>query len=118
VSRLEALEIIDWSPERKEKVKKTMHLEYMSSEESAEEEEEGGARRALFKVKELPWERKELRETKRTLDVNYLSTLSKRALYKRFKRVRGVSDSERPRPIDALRWAVRGKDKLHSPANK
>jgi hypothetical protein len=77
-----------------------MSVDYMSSEESAEKEEEGGARRALFKVKELPWEREELREAKRSLDRKYLSTLSKRALYKRFKRVRGLDVSERLHHID------------------
>jgi hypothetical protein len=93
-------------------------LDYMSSEDSAEAEEGDGGKRAIFKVHELPWERKELREAKRSLDSNYLSNLSRRALYKRYKRVRGCQIWGRSRPIDSLKWAVRSKDRLGSPCSK
>ena len=90
-----------------------MSYDYMSSEESEEEVEEGGAVRALFVVKVLPWERRELREAKRELDEEHCKGLSKRALYKRFKRKRDGC-SNRLRPVNAPRWAVRAKNKAFS----
>jgi len=82
----------------------------MSSEESGEELENDGAIRPVFTVKALPWERRELKEAKQSLDDEYRRSLSKRALYKRFKRNRdGLSN--RSRPLESLSWAVRPKNK-------
>ena len=86
MNREEALQRTGWTPDKKEKVQKVLLAEYMSSEESDEEEEQDGHKRQVFRVKPLPWERKELREVKRSLDQVHLQSLSKRALYKRYKR--------------------------------
>jgi hypothetical protein len=93
ISREEVLQTIDWTQKKKDKVQMALTLDYMSSEDSAEEEEGVGGKRAIFKVRELPWERKELREAKRSLDSSYLSNLSRRALYKRYKRARAPESS-------------------------
>ena len=104
--RSDALQKIDWSERKKEKVKKIMKREYHSSEESGEEE---GSKI----VRGLQWESEKLTTYKKSLDSFYFSTMKNSCNMKKVIRKAGVVSNRQP-PQGALQWTVSVNEEIEN----
>ncbi|XP_071841101.1 uncharacterized protein [Apostichopus japonicus] len=100
--RLNAMKNIDWSEERKDRLRAVMSTEYMSSEES---DMEGERTRT---VQELTWESERLKKYKMRLDSFYKDVLiSDKSRKQKIPTVRKGDVSLRCIPTDAPTWALK-----------
>ena len=107
--RISALDKTDWSEATKDEVREVLTLEYTSSDESCYENDSdsGGVELTCYQVKHLPWERKRLTKTKKSLDAIYEKGLTRRVKQSRLPRMEHEHMSKREEPENFVEWAVR-----------
>ena len=98
---LQSLGTIEWSDQKKTRVKEALTLHYMSTEESGCEGDE-----KVFIVHDLHWESNRLRSYKEML-WKHQHVGNKPGQFRSFRRKRNVVASNRPPPQLPIEWAVK-----------
>ena len=96
-----ALEVINWSKEKKGQVAEVLTEDYMSTEESSNEDDQ-----LTYIVRTITWESERLTKRKKVLDKTHEKNQSKRSRQRLIKRVRHEGMiSVRPKPDNCPEWA-------------
>lgn len=95
------------SDELKAKITSVLTKEYMSSDESEASEDEGGNLFITgYATKSIPWEKPNLTNLKRKLDMKYLQLLPERSRKGILERKMHSLPSNRAIPTNPPKWAV------------
>ena len=101
---MEALDCkTSWSVQDRDKIRKVLTMDYMSSEDEGEEDGND-----FFVVRHLPWESERLASIKKVLDTKWERSRSKRSRRQSLPRVVG-NPSNRPIPANVSEdcaWAI------------